>query len=133
MQSDISPHQRDGGVTFGAIGGSSDYSVMAETPRPSPELPSPNVQRWTIRRKAAVVIAVTNGVLTPGRGLPTLSIVGGRVAQLATGVRGSWLAGPALDPIAALPGPPAPEVTALGTSSHSAALIGWSNCVRGVP
>ncbi len=64
MQSDISPHQRDGGVTFGAIGGSLDYSVMAETPRPSPELPSPNVQRWTIRRKAAVVIAVTNGVLT---------------------------------------------------------------------
>ena len=37
---------------------------MAETPRPTPELPAPNVQRWTIRRKAAVVTAIANGVLT---------------------------------------------------------------------
>ena len=64
MQSDIFPHQRDGGVASGAIGGLTGYPAMAETPRPTPELPAPNVQRWTIRRKAAVVIAVTNGALT---------------------------------------------------------------------
>ena len=74
MQSDISPHQRDGGVASEAIGAQTDGAVaggaltggpaMAETPRPTVELPPPNVQRWTIRRKAAVVIAVTNGVLT---------------------------------------------------------------------
>ncbi len=28
------------------------------------ELPAPNVKRWTIRRKAAVVAAVANGVLS---------------------------------------------------------------------
>jgi uncharacterized protein DUF1153 len=64
MQSDISPHQRDGGVASGAIGGSTGYPAMAESLRPPPELPSPNVLRWTIRRKAAVVIAVTTGALT---------------------------------------------------------------------
>ncbi len=64
MQSDTSPHQRDGGATVGAIGGLAGYPAMAETSRPTPELPPPNVQRWTIRRKAAVVVAVTNGVLS---------------------------------------------------------------------
>ena len=64
MRSEISPHQQDSGVAFGAIGGLVGHPAMAETPRPTPELPPPNVQRWTIRRKAAVVIAVTNGVLT---------------------------------------------------------------------
>lgn len=37
---------------------------MAETPPRTPELPPPNVQRWTIRRKAAVVTAIANGVFT---------------------------------------------------------------------
>ncbi len=74
MQSDISPHQRDGGVASEALGAQTGGALaggaltgcpaMAETPRPTVELPPPNVQRWTIRRKAAVVIAVTNGVLT---------------------------------------------------------------------
>jgi Protein of unknown function (DUF1153) len=47
-----------------AIGGSAGPSAMAETPRSPSELPPPNVGRWTIRRKAAVVTAVANGVLT---------------------------------------------------------------------
>jgi transposase len=37
---------------------------MAETAPAPPELPPPNVRRWTIRRKAAVVIAVSTGALT---------------------------------------------------------------------
>lgn len=64
MQSDISPHQRDGEGAFDASGGLLGNSAMAETPRATPELPPPNVLRWTIRRKAAVVVAVTNGALT---------------------------------------------------------------------
>jgi hypothetical protein len=52
------------GVTGLAIGGLADRSAVAETPRSLSELPPPNVGRWTIRRKAAVVTAVTNGVLT---------------------------------------------------------------------
>lgn len=47
-----------------AIGGSTGHSAMAETPRAMGELPPVNVGRWTVRRKAAVVIAVANGVLT---------------------------------------------------------------------
>lgn len=38
--------------------------VAAELARPMAQLPPPDVKRWTIRRKAAVVIAVANGVLT---------------------------------------------------------------------
>jgi hypothetical protein len=52
------------GVAGLAIGGSAGHSAMAETPRSPSELPPPNVGRWTIRRKAAVVTAVANGVLT---------------------------------------------------------------------
>jgi hypothetical protein len=48
----------------GAFGGPADYSAVAETPRSFGDLPPPNVTRWTIRRKAAVVTAVANGVLT---------------------------------------------------------------------
>jgi hypothetical protein len=47
-----------------AMGGSAGHSAMAETPRSMGELPPPNVGRWTIRRKAAVVHAVASGVLT---------------------------------------------------------------------
>lgn len=48
----------------GAVGEPADYSAMAETPRSFGDLPLPNVRRWTIRRKAAVVTGVVNGVLT---------------------------------------------------------------------
>jgi hypothetical protein len=48
----------------GAVGGSGDYLAVAETPRSLGDLPPPNVKRWTIRRKAAVVTAVADGVLT---------------------------------------------------------------------
>ena len=37
---------------------------MAEEPHPTPQLPPPNVRRWTIRRKAAVLNAIANGMLT---------------------------------------------------------------------
>ena len=38
---------------------------MAEPTCPIAELPSPSVGRWTVRRKAAIVTAVANGVLSP--------------------------------------------------------------------
>jgi Protein of unknown function (DUF1153) len=47
-----------------AGGGLSGRSAMSESPPPTPDLPSPNVKRWTIRRKAAVVIAIANAVIT---------------------------------------------------------------------
>jgi Protein of unknown function (DUF1153) len=37
---------------------------MAEPPNSIPELPPPNVKRWTVRRKAAVVTAIARGILT---------------------------------------------------------------------
>ena len=37
---------------------------MAEPTCPMAELPSPDVKRWTLRRKAAVIAAVAVGVLT---------------------------------------------------------------------
>ena len=37
---------------------------MAEPTCPMAELPPPDVKRWTLRRKAAVVAAVAVGVLT---------------------------------------------------------------------
>jgi Protein of unknown function (DUF1153) len=55
---------RDIGATDLTIGGSAGQSAMADAPRSMGELPPPNVGRWTIRRKAAVVTAVANGVLT---------------------------------------------------------------------
>lgn len=48
----------------GAVGGPADYLAVAETPRSLSDLPPPNVKRWTIRRKADVVTAVANGLLT---------------------------------------------------------------------
>jgi len=46
------------------IGGSKGLRAVADPPRPMPQLPSPDIKRWTFRRKAAVVTAVTSGVLT---------------------------------------------------------------------
>ncbi|HEY3911495.1 MAG TPA: DUF1153 domain-containing protein [Stellaceae bacterium] len=40
------------------------FLAAAEPARAMPELPPPDVKRWTIRRKAAVVTAVARGVLT---------------------------------------------------------------------
>lgn len=45
-------------------GGPAGRLAVAKTSRPPVELPPPNVGRWTIRRKAAVVSAVVAGVLT---------------------------------------------------------------------
>jgi len=45
-------------------GGSPGQLAVAETPPSMGELPPPSVKRWTIRRKAAVVSAVSAGVLT---------------------------------------------------------------------
>ena len=63
MASEISSQPPGHGVAISA-GSLSGPLAMAESPPAPPELPSPNVRRWTIRRKAAVVIAVANGVLT---------------------------------------------------------------------
>jgi hypothetical protein len=52
------------GAPVPAAEGSPGRSAMAETTRPAAELPPPNVRRWTIRRKAAVLNAIANGVLT---------------------------------------------------------------------
>jgi transposase-like protein len=41
-----------------------DLRAVADPLCPMPKLPPPDVKRWTFRRKAAVVTAVTNGVLT---------------------------------------------------------------------
>jgi hypothetical protein len=64
MELRFTPCDRGGAVASETIGGSASQAAMAERPRAIPELPAPNVKRWTIRRKAAVVIAVRNGVLT---------------------------------------------------------------------
>jgi Protein of unknown function (DUF1153) len=40
------------------------YWAMADPTSPMLGLPPPDVKRWTFRRKAAVVTAVANGVLT---------------------------------------------------------------------
>ena len=64
MESEAVPEQRDRDLADPVLGGPIGGSAMAEPPRPTPELPPPNVKRWTIRRKAAVVTAVANGVLT---------------------------------------------------------------------
>lgn len=47
-----------------AVGGSTVRRAVVEPERPRVALPPPNVTRWTIRRKAAVVTAVANGLLT---------------------------------------------------------------------
>ncbi len=65
MGSQLTSEERGDGVAGLAIGGSLGNSAMAESPSRQPgELPPANVKRWTIRRKAAVVTAVANGVLT---------------------------------------------------------------------
>jgi transposase-like protein len=38
--------------------------IVAEPPSSMPDLPPPDVRRWTFRRKAAVVTAVARGLLT---------------------------------------------------------------------
>ena len=45
-------------------GGSMGARAVADPPSRRVELPPPDVQRWTIRRKAAVVTAVADAVLT---------------------------------------------------------------------
>jgi Protein of unknown function (DUF1153) len=47
-----------------AIRGPMDFCAVADPSCPRPELPPPDVKRWTFRRKAAVVTAVAKGVLT---------------------------------------------------------------------
>ncbi len=64
MEPEVSTEQRGRNIAIETVGGSMGRPTVAETPPPPPELPPPNVQRWTIRRKAAVVIAVANGALT---------------------------------------------------------------------
>jgi hypothetical protein len=64
MQSKPLPHLTVIGAAVSAAGGLTGRLAMAETPRPMPELPPSNVKRWTIRRKAAVLNAIANGVLS---------------------------------------------------------------------
>jgi hypothetical protein len=64
MEPEASPQLIIGGAAVSAAGGLTGRSAMAEAPRPIPEIPPPNVKRWTIRRKAAVLNAIANGVLT---------------------------------------------------------------------
>lgn len=64
MGSRLSPAGPGIGSANLAIGGSPGRRAVAKTSRPPTELPPPNVKRWTIRRKAAVVNAVAGGVLT---------------------------------------------------------------------
>lgn len=47
-----------------AIGGSPDLRAPADRARQMSGLPPPNVKRWTVRRKAAVVTAVASGAMT---------------------------------------------------------------------
>jgi Protein of unknown function (DUF1153) len=63
MESEVSSQSPGHGAAISA-GNLSGPPAVAETPPSSPALPPRNVQRWTIRRKAAVVVAVANGVLT---------------------------------------------------------------------
>jgi hypothetical protein len=46
----------------GAFASLGDNEALSGEP-PSPKLPSPDIKRWTARRKAAVVIAVSEGRL----------------------------------------------------------------------
>jgi Protein of unknown function (DUF1153) len=64
MESEVSSQHPGRGASIPAGAGSIGHTAMAESPRPTPELPPPDVKRWTIRRKAAVVTAIANGVLT---------------------------------------------------------------------
>lgn len=65
MKSQLSSEGWGVGLADLPIGGSSDQAAVAEPPaRPAGELPPANVRRWTIRRKAAVVIAVASGELS---------------------------------------------------------------------
>lgn len=52
------------GYSRSANGGPIDLRAMADPACPMPELPPPDVKRWTFRRKAAVVTAVVNNLLT---------------------------------------------------------------------
>lgn len=52
------------GHSRSAIGGSMDLCAVADPACPLPDLPPADVKRWTFRRKAAVVTAVANDVLT---------------------------------------------------------------------
>jgi hypothetical protein len=56
--------QLGGAVADSGIGGSADCSTVADAPPSFGDLPPANVRRWTIRRKAAVLAAVANNVLT---------------------------------------------------------------------
>jgi hypothetical protein len=58
------PPQPPGHVNAGSIIGAAADTTMAEPPRLGAELPPPDVKRWTIRRKAAVVAAIAGGLLT---------------------------------------------------------------------
>ena len=60
----MSSEGRGSAVAVFPIGGALDHTAVAEAPRSLGDLPPPNVGRWTVRRKAAVVTAVANGVLT---------------------------------------------------------------------
>jgi Protein of unknown function (DUF1153) len=46
------------------IRGSTGHWAVADRAGPMDELPPPDVKRWTFRRKAVVVTAVGNGMLT---------------------------------------------------------------------
>jgi hypothetical protein len=52
------------GYSGSGNGGPMDLRAMADPACPMPELPPPDVKRWTFRRKAAVVTAVANNLLT---------------------------------------------------------------------
>ena len=52
------------GYSRSATGGPMDLRAVADPACPMPELPPPDVKRWTFRRKAAVVTAVANEVPT---------------------------------------------------------------------
>jgi len=64
MSSQLSPAGPDLGAANIATAGSVEFEAMPRASRPPSELPPPDIKRWTIRRKAAVVAAVARGALT---------------------------------------------------------------------
>ncbi len=125
------PTAREGsGPTRPLIAGTMALWAAVETASPMAELPPPDVKRWTVRRKAAVVTAVAEGVADSGGGLPPLPADRRRVRQLAAGVRGARSARSALDPVAAIsrrhlaPRQQAgPLIRARGSPRHLAAAL----------